>query len=594
MKKFLRCLFLFCLIFNQLQSSLSDCSRSRGHTQNDLIPNFTLGVIPRSITDEAAVSFFGEVGRRNYRANGTFGVLWGEDDRVKLSGEFLTQKLGYRFSTGREERWMHQYAVGVEYQHDFCNAFLPSADVGFYCSYAPARKLGHKECRDFLYSRRIAGSNSYGGSLGTTLIPWCSGYFHVDADYDFVKYNRKYKSRKVVSGFGGSFTYHQDLKYNLFFDLLGEFKRPYNYGRVRLGWHHPDWSGLVVGLFGAHTRGKSHLPSNTTAGLELTYVFGDRADSRNECTPCYCEPILAAWVSSPAVYMPQVLAVAEEKKRRLGPCQILVSNPIPNANFTGTELYTLNISPYFSDPSGAALVFSAEGLPPEATFDPTTGVIFGVGLNDNNSYTVTIRATAADACSVAIQSFTISFPCTTLVSTTIPPASFTGIGNYSLDVSSHFTNPSGLPLVYSAVGLPAGSTIDASTGVISGSILSDTLTYNVVVTATSADACASVSEPFTITFPCIPPSVLPIPPINIGALSGTPYTLDMSVYFVSPGGQPFTYSATGLPPGSTIDPTTGVISGVSVGSGPVFIISISGTTVCGTVTTNFQLTFNSA
>ncbi|KIA76185.1 hypothetical protein DB43_AS00550, partial [Parachlamydia acanthamoebae] len=53
MKKFLRCLFLFCLIFNQLQSSLSDCSRSRGHTQNDLIPNFTLGVIPRSITDEA-------------------------------------------------------------------------------------------------------------------------------------------------------------------------------------------------------------------------------------------------------------------------------------------------------------------------------------------------------------------------------------------------------------------------------------------------------------------------------------------------------------------------------------------------------------
>ncbi|MBS4168053.1 putative Ig domain-containing protein [Parachlamydia sp. AcF125] len=584
-------LFTTCL-FGQISASLYG-EHSKGRTQNNFIPNFKVGISPRSLTQEAAVAFVGEVGRRNYRANGTLGWLWGNQSRFKFSAEFLSQKLGYRFSTGKQDRWMHQYAVGAEYQHDFYHPLLSSGEIGLYYSYAPSRKLGHKVRDDFLYSRRIAGSDSYGGSLGATVTPWRSGSLHIDADYDSVRYRTRYKSKKRVSGFGGSLNYHQDLSYNFFLDLLGEFKRPYNYGRARLGWHHPNWAGLVVGLFGAHTRGKSRLPSHTTAGLELTYAFGERAESSDACVPCYCEPALASWVSTPAVYMPQVLAIAEEKRKKITPCQVLTSSPIPDASFTGSAAYTLDISPYFSDPSEASLTFSATGLPLNASLDAKTGVISGTGLHNNQSYSVTITAKSADACASVSQTFTLNFPCEALESTPISDVQFIGTGSYSLNVSSHFSDPAGAPLTFSASGLPTGSTIDETSGLISGPNLHDNQNYAVTVTANAAEACESVSQSFTITFPCSPPTSTPFTaPIEVGTIVGRPYTVTtLSDHFSTDPAFPFTYMLTGLPEGSDFDPTTGVISGVGVAPVSSFTVTITGTTACGTTSQTFELVF---
>ncbi|MBS4166516.1 Uncharacterized protein NEOC65_001605 [Neochlamydia sp. AcF65] len=507
MKKFLTFLLVIMAAYSHLYSQ--SCDHARGRTQNALIPTFKLALAPRPTTDETAIAFFGEVGRRNYRANGTVGWLYSHEDRFKLSAEYLTQRLGYRFSTGKKERWMHQYALGAKYQHDFYHQFFNKVEATAYYSYAASHNLKPKRCEDFLYWRRIAGSSSYGGSLGITITPWYSGRFQVDADFDRVSYRRKYRSRKHLSGLGASFGYQQQIASHFFLDLLAEFKRPYNYGKVRLSWSQPEWTGLTVGLFGAHTQGKSHLPNLTTAGIELTYAFGTQKQmDASACTPCYCNPALAGWVSAPAVYMPEVLAIAEEKRKKMiapPSCHELNHSPIPNFSFSGNEPYSFDISSYFSNPSGGALTFNASGLPTGASINPTTGLISGIGLQDNQ-------------------------------------------------------------------------------------------VYNIVITATASDACASVSQSFTIDFPCVPPTSTPLEnPVNLAVLSGDPYTLNqVTGHFFSPNGEPFTFTATGLPSDSSINPTTGVITGLSKGSGPTFKVTITGTTPCGSTSQSFVLTFYSA
>jgi len=496
MRKLITCLFLLIALSSQL--SAQECDHSRGRTQNDLIPNLRIGIIPRPVTENSAVALFGEVGKRNYRANGTFGWLLGYEDRVKFSGEYLTQKLGYHFSTGRENRWVHQYAAGVEYEHDFCNSLFPNGDVSFYYSYAPDRNLGSTSCEGFLYQRRIDGSNSYEISAGTTISPWCWGIFHVEADYDSVNYRRKFSSDKHISGFGFSASYHQDLCYHLFFDLIAEFKRPYNYGKARLSWYNAEWSGFAVGLYGSHTRGKSHLPSNTSAGLELTYIFGDMICCPTEYSPCYCGPELASWVGNPAVYMPEVLAIAEERRSRFVPvCEPLSVTAIPNFSFANVNDYSIDIKPYFISPNDQVLTYSAIGLPPGSTI--VNGVISGPVLPNNQTYIISVAAIPVDGCAAVTQVFTISFPCAAPTSVTIPNQNFAAlVGDpYGpVSFSSFFTSPNGQPFTFIASGLPAGSTLSSS-GVLTGVAVAG---GPFAVTITGVTACGSTQRIFELSF----------------------------------------------------------------------------------------------
>ncbi len=78
----------------------------------------------------------------------------------------------------------------------------------------------------------------------------------------------------------------------------------------------------------------------------------------------------------------------------------------------------------------------------------------------------------------------------------IPNMVFSGGGPYSVDVSGFFSSQT--PLTFSQTGLPAGSTIDPSTGVISGNRLGDNTTHTITVTATNA--CGSTSQTFTILY----------------------------------------------------------------------------------------------
>jgi len=69
-----------------------------------------------------------------------------------------------------------------------------------------------------------------------------------------------------------------------------------------------------------------------------------------------------------------------------------------------------------------------------------------------------------------------------------------------IDVSGHFSDPTGQPLTFTAIGLPAGLVIDPTTGVITGIPENDTSEkgpYEVLVTVTDPDG-NQVTRPMTI------------------------------------------------------------------------------------------------
>jgi len=116
-------------------------------------------------------------------------------------------------------------------------------------------------------------------------------------------------------------------------------------------------------------------------------------------------------------------------------------------------------------------------------------------------------------------------------------------------------------LTYGATNLPPGLTINPTSGLISGTVgagASAASPYSVIATVSDGKA-APVEAPFawTISGGNQPPVV--VKPADQVNFEGD--VVSLQVQATDPNGDTLTYSATGLPPGLTINPTSGLISG---------------------------------
>jgi formylglycine-generating enzyme required for sulfatase activity len=215
--------------------------------------------------------------------------------------------------------------------------------------------------------------------------------------------------------------------------------------------------------------------------------------------------------------------------------------------------------------------FQASSPPPGLTLNSTTGVLAG-RPTANGNYSFTVNSTDALG-SVIVRNFALEIiPYTLTISgpqtgngtqyTAVAPLQYSAIGGTA-------------PYKYSTTSLPPGLSINATTGLITGSMNGTSGTSNFTVTVTdNKSMTASVSCVFTVNpgTPLAWEIDSPLPAGQVGSL----YSTDLPA---ATGGWPaYTYSASGLPGGLTFNATTRRVSG--------------NPTVAGNFSVNFTVTDN--
>jgi Putative Ig domain len=232
---------------------------------------------------------------------------------------------------------------------------------------------------------------------------------------------------------------------------------------------------------------------------------------------------------------------------------------IANQNAFEGQSFSLNVSSHFAAPAaGDALTFSAS-LPTGLSIDAHTGVISGVPTDsDYGNNAVTVTATDAHGKAIS-ESFKLTVGDSGPTATVIANQSANEGQAFSLNVSSHFAAPAAGDTLTFTAKLPTGLSIDAHTGVISGTPTdSDFGNNTVTVTATDAHGKA-ISESFHLAVGDTGPTGTAI--ANQSALEGQSFSLNVSSHFAAPAaGDALTFSAK-LPAGLSINAHTGVISG---------------------------------
>lgn len=225
----------------------------------------------------------------------------------------------------------------------------------------------------------------------------------------------------------------------------------------------------------------------------------------------------------------------------------------------------LNVAAFFHDLERDALTFSATGLPPGLLMD-AAGNITGVIANNaslNGPYNVIVTVNDGNGGSVS-QTFTfnVTNPAPTAANDIASTAEDTLIDSINVigndtdpDGDTLFVDPSFPPQAgHGTVTVnPDGTLRYVPNADYNGT---DTIVYRV---SDGQGGFSTGVVTVSVGAENDPPSVTPIPDI-LRSDSDT-FSLDVTGNFADPEGDPLTYTITGLPPGLTYDPATGVVSG---------------------------------
>ena len=191
--------------------------------------------------------------------------------------------------------------------------------------------------------------------------------------------------------------------------------------------------------------------------------------------------------------------------------------------------------------------YSATGLPPGLTLDPTTGLISG-RCTTSGTFDITIVVQGSLGTATG-NLHLIVYPLPLTSPASVPNVVIGDQFTYQITASNN-------PTSFSATNLPPGLFLDSNTGVISGSPTTAGF-YYVIVRADSATAEATGPLYVSIVVPAITSSPYP------GAVDiGSNFS-----YQITANSKPVSFAATGLPTGLEFDSVTGRISGIPTLSG---------------------------
>jgi hypothetical protein len=208
-----------------------------------------------------------------------------------------------------------------------------------------------------------------------------------------------------------------------------------------------------------------------------------------------------------------------------------------------------------SDPDNDRLTYNATGLPAGLAIDPTSGLIAGT-LSAASVGTFAVTATASDGRLSDTQSFTWRVNHVNHLPTLTNPGPQSSLQTVSVSFPLLAADSDGDALVYSAIGMPPGLTLNAETGVIAGAPAA-VGTYP--ITATVSDGMVSVSQTFAWT-------VVHVNHAPVLAAAGAQTTNDMTGYsFAVLADGPAAYWRLGESVGTRAGDSAGTNPGTIVG-----------------------------
>ncbi len=246
---------------------------------------------------------------------------------------------------------------------------------------------------------------------------------------------------------------------------------------------------------------------------------------------------------------------------------VVANMPASLQGMVGSVLNAAVCPPFLS---GGSVTREVSGLPPGLRLDFALGKVVGIPVVPG-TYPATVSVRAGGKLSTAVITFVIAPEAAPLISSACGANGFVGVAlTYSL------TSGAGVPVVYGASSLPPGLRLNAVTGVISG-VPVTAGEFFVPVTAANAKGTTSALIRFRIEEGSALP-VISSPATAAALLSSSTNTFH---YAITSSVGATSYSATGLPAGLSLNPSTGVIAGSPAITG-LFSVPISATNSAGT------------
>src|SRR5438552_7448193 len=252
-----------------------------------------------------------------------------------------------------------------------------------------------------------------------------------------------------------------------------------------------------------------------------------------------------------------VVTVPASSVATAGTVSVTVVNPGGGGGTSNAQTFTINNPPPPVISSGAAATgttgvaftyqivasncptsYNATGLPSGLTVNTSTGLISGTPTTAG-TYSVTISATNSGGTGSATLTLTID-PAKPVITSSLTATGQVGVAfSYQITATNN-------PTSYNATGLPAGLTVNPSTGVISGTPTTTGI-YSVTISATNSGGTGTATLIITINNPV--PTTTSISP-NCVTAGSIDFTLTLTgTNFVS--GSVVNFGGTSLTPTSS-------------------------------------------